>query len=230
MNQNKSEDAVSPVIGVMLLLVVTIVIAAVVAVFASGVGADAEPMPATAVDVVSVSTGYKTSIIETATPNMQFEDDCWYGDTLIITEEYTDTGAQYSINGEVFAEYIDESGTYSLIGDNTELHEKYFVDIGSTEVSEGTYSPLVTLSSLHGEVLDLSKVSIKVKYYHRIIGEGFIEVPENSLTGTLSPGNTVNIPLSNEMVNHQYPISEKVDVVVYYGSHVITKVENLKVS
>lgn len=229
MNQKKSEDAVSPVIGVMLLLVVTIVIAAVVAVFASGVGADAEPMPATAVDVVSVSTGYKKSIIETATPNMQFEDDCWYVEPTIITEEYTDTGAQYSINGEVFAEYIDEYGTYSLIGDNTELHEKYF-DISTEDYEEGTYSPLVTLSSLHGEVLDLSKVSIKVKYYHRIIGEGFIEVPENSLTGTLSPGNTVNIPLSNEMVNYQYPISEKVDVVVYYGSHVITKVENLKVS
>ncbi|MBP3443944.1 MAG: type IV pilin [Methanocorpusculaceae archaeon] len=57
MNQKKSEDAVSPVIGVMLLLVVTIVIAAVVAVFASGVGADAEPAPATAVDVVEIIGG-----------------------------------------------------------------------------------------------------------------------------------------------------------------------------
>ena len=34
----KKEDAVSPVIGVMLMLVVTIVIAAVVAAFASGMG------------------------------------------------------------------------------------------------------------------------------------------------------------------------------------------------
>ena len=224
MNQKKSEDAVSPVIGVMLLLVVTIVIAAVVAVFASGVGADAEPMPATAVDV-SVSTGFKTIIIKAGTPNLKFDDDL--GED-IITEEYTGTCDQYSINGEVFAENI--YGAYSLIGDNTELHEKYFDDIGPKEVYDGSYSPLVTLSSLHGEVLDLSKVSIKVKYYHRTIGEGFIEVPENSLTGTLSPGNTVNIPLSNEMVNNQYPIDDKVDVVVYYGSHVITKVENLKVS
>ena len=35
-SKRKNEDAVSPVVGVMLMLVVTIIIAAVVAVFASG--------------------------------------------------------------------------------------------------------------------------------------------------------------------------------------------------
>ena len=39
------EDAVSPVIGVMLMLVVTIVIAAVVAAFAGGIATDTEPTP-----------------------------------------------------------------------------------------------------------------------------------------------------------------------------------------
>ena len=41
----KKEDAVSPVIGVMLMLVVTIVIAAVVAAFAGGLGGDTEMAP-----------------------------------------------------------------------------------------------------------------------------------------------------------------------------------------
>jgi len=40
MKRSKKEDAVSPVIGVMLMLVVTIVIAAVVSTFATGIGAD----------------------------------------------------------------------------------------------------------------------------------------------------------------------------------------------
>ena len=42
---HKKEDAVSPVIGVMLMLVVTIVIAAVVAAFAGGIATDTEPTP-----------------------------------------------------------------------------------------------------------------------------------------------------------------------------------------
>ena len=41
----KQENAVSPVVGVMLMLVVTIVIAAVVAVFATGVVTSTEPAP-----------------------------------------------------------------------------------------------------------------------------------------------------------------------------------------
>lgn len=60
MIQKKSEDAVSPVIGVMLLLVVTIVIAAVVAVFASGVGADTEPAPVTVVDITNIALNYNS--------------------------------------------------------------------------------------------------------------------------------------------------------------------------
>ena len=43
--KERNEDAVSPVIGVMLMLVVTIVIAAVVAAFAGGIATDTEPTP-----------------------------------------------------------------------------------------------------------------------------------------------------------------------------------------
>ena len=48
--KQKEEDAVSPVIGVMLMLVVTIVIAAVVAAFAGGLATEAEPVPAAVLD------------------------------------------------------------------------------------------------------------------------------------------------------------------------------------
>ena len=46
----KKEDAVSPVIGVMLMLVVTIVIAAVVAAFAGGLATETEATPVAVLD------------------------------------------------------------------------------------------------------------------------------------------------------------------------------------
>ena len=53
----KKEDAVSPVIGVMLMLVVTIVIAAVVAAFAGGLGSDVEMAPTAALDIDVTADG-----------------------------------------------------------------------------------------------------------------------------------------------------------------------------
>ena len=49
--KERNEDAVSPVIGVMLMLVVTIVIAAVVAAFAGGLATETEATPITVLDV-----------------------------------------------------------------------------------------------------------------------------------------------------------------------------------
>ena len=49
--QKKSDDAVSPVIGVMLMLVVTIVIAGVIAAFGTGMTTDMEPAPNVVLDV-----------------------------------------------------------------------------------------------------------------------------------------------------------------------------------
>ena len=55
----RKEDAVSPVIGVMLMLVVTIVIAAVVAAFAGGIATDTEPSPS----VVLNAEAYPASVV-----------------------------------------------------------------------------------------------------------------------------------------------------------------------
>ncbi|MBR4285425.1 MAG: type IV pilin N-terminal domain-containing protein, partial [Methanocorpusculum sp.] len=42
---SKKEDAVSPIVGVMLMLVATIIVAAVVAAFAGGIAGDTEASP-----------------------------------------------------------------------------------------------------------------------------------------------------------------------------------------
>ena len=55
MTRKKSEDAVSPVIGVMLMLVVVIIIAAVVTVFATGTVAETEVAPIAKLDVTTTA-------------------------------------------------------------------------------------------------------------------------------------------------------------------------------
>ena len=51
MTSKKSDDAISPVIGVMLMLVVTVVIAAAVTIFATGVVGDTKAAPTAVLDV-----------------------------------------------------------------------------------------------------------------------------------------------------------------------------------
>lgn len=53
----KNDHAVSPVIGVMLILVVTVIIAAIVAAFAGGLGQTSEPAPVASIDV-SIDLNY----------------------------------------------------------------------------------------------------------------------------------------------------------------------------
>ena len=147
MIRKKSEDAVSPVIGVMLMLVVTIIIAAVVAVFASGVGGEIEPAPTTVLDVID------------------------------ITED-----------------------------------------------------PTVTLSSLHGDSLDLSKISIKVHFKGDDLEYYVLEVPHNSLQGILSPGDTKTFALNGNTDCFYGGMGMKADVVVYYNDHVIAQKEKITVN
>ena len=51
MKSERKEDAVSPVVGVMLMVVITVVIAAVITTFATGVATDAEAAPSAVFDV-----------------------------------------------------------------------------------------------------------------------------------------------------------------------------------
>ena len=90
----KKEDAVSPVIGVMLMLVVTIVIAAVVAAFAGGLGSDVEMAPTAALDIDVTSDG-KVKIESLS------------GEALItkdITIKVTDTNGNSKGTGNLYSE------------------------------------------------------------------------------------------------------------------------------
>ena len=51
MISKKSDDAVSPVLGVMLMVVITVVIAAVITTFATGVVGDTKAAPVAVLDV-----------------------------------------------------------------------------------------------------------------------------------------------------------------------------------
>lgn len=62
-SRKNREDAISPVVGVMLMLVVTIIIAAVVSGFAGGLIGDAKKAPSLTMDVQIKNTGYYASSV-----------------------------------------------------------------------------------------------------------------------------------------------------------------------
>lgn len=246
MIRTKSEDAVSPVIGVMLMLVVTIVIAAVVAVFASGVGMDSEPAPATAVDVVGISiseesTTTTTYVYELDNDRIQAEGDgtthddpSWVG----RKNKFNGDASGNEVDGGPYVYYYvtkdDErivfarkhSENYEPWG-NTELGNRYLSSIPYENTITVT-KPTLTLSSLHGDALDLSKISVKIsQYFSSGTTQPYeYEMPKNSISGTLSPGETLPIVLPNsEMIKKE----QVVDLVVYYAGHKIAEEENLKV-
>ena len=70
----KKEDAVSPVIGVMLMLVVTIVIAAVVAAFAGGLATETESAPVAVLDADVYKTGPKVVLRSLSGDNLQLNE------------------------------------------------------------------------------------------------------------------------------------------------------------
>ena len=241
MIRTKSEDAVSPVIGVMLLLVVTVVIAAVVAAFAGGIGVDAEPVPSTVVDVVSISDGYYEQIgdkLNTDTyPDLDINDYYAYDAEWNQFEESSKSSADafyrvyyYKITGEKIAirthdgppkSWAPDKPTWSSFKPyqgNVALFEQYVV----AELDFKS-EPTVTLSCLHGDSLDLSKVSIQVTS----IKGTTVEIPQKTFSGLLSVGDTVTLKLGSDIGGNQGSI---VDVVVLYGNHKIATKEQMKIT
>ena len=240
MIQKKSEDAVSPVIGVMLLLVVTIIIAAVVAVFASGVGTDAEPAPATVLNVVDIcDRGYSDPNVDYFF-DPQFSVSEGYGGTDNGDGTYTLGGYTFkqdddwnwvTTDGEYLFEFVEEDwGSYM---DTTKPKDEWkeWLDQYSTEIFGGIKDVTVTITSVSGDTLDLKKLSIKV---YNSDGKLVAEKHQNSGSGTISPGDT-KILVLDELIdeeNANYNIvnaGEKVEVFILYGEHVIVSKE-LKVS
>lgn len=243
MIRTKSEDAVSPVIGVMLLLVVTIVIAAVVAAFAGGVGSEVDVRPTTVLDVTDISDGYTEEVQKVK--NTHTNQRQWYtvdkdGNEVDKNSPDADARVYYddpdNKEGTIYAKkafIVKPDGTkqvgtaYEPWG-NPELSAQY-LEITTTEktVTEHT----VTLSSLHGDSLDLSKISIQVIFKDWQGNEYTIETPQNSFTGTLSPGDIKRINLNEADPNiSKVAVGNTVDVVVYYGDYIIAEEEKMTVS
>ena len=266
MIRTKSEDAVSPVVGTMLLLAVTIIIAAIVAAgFTGGLGTDIETKPVTAVDIVDISDGYSEFVQTVGIKSgnaygktfLSYEgDDGWSYIFKMDSSKVADTKPE----GEEGKDYIEYSmggwppttKYYKLDGGSIESSVFYRERIneetwtieregyGDTslqnefleEVKEENWidERTVTLCCLHGDALDLSKISIKVTYNARW-GEYIIDTPRNSFTGTLSPGDTKKLPLNPEDEDI-WNIYEGciVSVVVYYGDYVIAEEKEMTVS
>lgn len=227
----KSEDAVSPVIGVMLLLVVTIVIAAVVAVFASGVGTEIEPAPTTVLTITDIHDGGWSDV------------DSWSVDDIWDTEYEEDGETRWNYGGHIFKQdengrFVTESGEYifekspygDFDGDQPaegwdEWMQQYGVNWG------GMQDVTVTINSISGDTLDLKKLSVKVYNSEGVL---VAEKHQNSLSGTIEPGDSKTIILDEliDTENEKYNVvntDEKVEVSVLYGEHSLVSKE-LKVT
>ena len=235
MIRKKSEDAVSPVIGIMLVLVVTIIIAAVVAAFAGGMTVDVEPMPTTVLEIDGLSDSRyekveslsKKEIYDSAKNNGDITEKTGSGkiDNCIYKNIATK-------DGTIFAIYFatgSKKGIIEAYGDSQDAiaaREKY---LNSVTIDVKNKDRILTLSSLHGDILDLSKVSIKISQYYKggATKPYEYEMPKGTLTGTFSPGNTLSITLPNadSIANGQ-----SVDVTVYYGEHKIAEEDKLRVT
>lgn len=128
----KQESAVSPVVGVMLMLIVTIIIAAVVSSFASGLGTSAQTGPVAAFDVKISAAGEGThETTQSATKITLLSGDAIdSGDIQIITSYVvpeTYNGQPVSYAGRMITHTIDgrisgsgfDTGYWNETGDAT---------------------------------------------------------------------------------------------------------------
>ena len=136
----QKDDAVSPVVGVMLMLVVTIIIAAVVAAFASGVTADVEKAPNTVLDVKIYEKYTTTSMgFKNVYPSIQIKS---IGGEPISTEDMV---IKFSWTGDDGKDY---SASYS--GGKTFTLSTYTIPAMAVMPLEGDL--LTTYSAWYGNV------------------------------------------------------------------------------
>ena len=133
----RKEDAVSPVIGVMLMLVVTIVIAAVVAAFAGGLSSDVEMAPTAALDI-SVSADGKVKITSLS------------GEALItkdITIKVTDVSGASKGTGKLYDADGAENGVTGYDGLSFTPGTTTVVTLDSPSLSAGDYVTVTILAN-----------------------------------------------------------------------------------
>lgn len=211
--RKKTDDAVSPVIGVMLMLVVTIVIAAVVAVFASGVGTDAEPAPAAVLTVVDIEGGNAQTIVTTGTHKKSTEFRTWWrGNTDEFKSQYNDDSDFY-LRTLGIAIYEQRGYDEYLVGyDLSKDANGWIVPIDEGYVSGGEPGS-ITIKSNGGDALELAKLSVKISDKS---GNLLAESVSSATSDTLTTGGTHTFELSKTLSE------KKVNVVILYGEkHVI---------
>ena len=142
-SKNTGEDAVSPVVGVMLLLVVTVIIAAVVATFASGLVTTQQTVPTLAADVKIVSVDSFASMGGTGKFEMNVvavSEDIPTKDLKLVTK--------YSVNNRTTGKPVTEGNGATVYGkvNNTKYSTyEYVAPLGfgpgvqGTAVTSGTY-------------------------------------------------------------------------------------------
>ena len=125
--KERKEDAVSPVIGVMLMLVVTIVIAAVVAAFAGGIATDTEPTPS----VVLTADAYPTKVILQSLSGDRLETAgldvvVYSGDGALLAKGAVPTTEKYFTPGmKLTVELAFEEGKTINAGDRIQIVTSY---------------------------------------------------------------------------------------------------------
>ncbi len=139
MNEKK-EDAVSPVVGVMLMLVVTIIIAAVVSGFAGGLATGKEKAPQVSLDTHIQLTGGMAGAPSMIIKHMG-GDPINTKDTKLVTSWVNSSGdyhvqstvaAQYNSTPQVYFESTGETANYTL----SSLNVKYTYGAGYTYYNE----------------------------------------------------------------------------------------------
>ena len=120
----KTDDAVSPVVGVMLMLVVTIVVAAVVALFASGVVTDVKTAPTVSANVTLSQTGSVADVTINSTSEILAKND------LLLKVSGIVDGTYYTNDGALPLGY---SGNVTTGVKNT--LDVYFLSDGATATS-----------------------------------------------------------------------------------------------
>lgn len=122
LRENTPENAVSPVIGVMLMVVITVVIAAVISVFATGIiGDDSGRTPMVMLDVgeIGVSTTWSGSRLSSIEFIHRGGDSLSMDDIEISLMGNVQHILSYfpGVNGRVTVNGVDSSGTIAEAGD-----------------------------------------------------------------------------------------------------------------
>lgn len=150
MKQMKKDDAVSPVVGVMLMLVVTIIIAAVVATFAGGLAGDAEP----ATNAVVKLDDYDMAIINynNIADGYAYEPESYLPETTTNSTEHPADWSNYGVYNMTFihkgGEKLDVDNSVLSVTFNHATYSMPLKDIALDSDGELTAGEKLKLSVL----------------------------------------------------------------------------------